>query len=518
MATGSINISSNISRNALLVNYPPKPCNNFEAKADDRSIKLSWTDPDDFTTTDGIHIQWKFTRVVRKTGSYPVDETDGTIVVESSIKNQYSDIENSPFIDKNLSNNVEYFYRAFSCSTINSFNHEPVQLSITPIPWKIMTVRINLNNSNPSTCGKYDDSAIGMISGSVDWDNFFGFRPCAFKDGKVLSYLNPKDLTKTESGESINITDESNIDLMIEFPRRGLRISKSSDKILTISMTDNPSSTEFKYYAHQRGSNNKKYFYLGRYMGYITRNSFNKNTLRSISNIDYGNLDGDSYTRCKEYAQNRGNGYGILGFYQFLYIQCMYLLKYKGDLDSQKKLGTGYGSYDTTGNVNEYVNTGVTDSLMSTVDSMTGYIKSGSYIGSMSVFGLEHFIGNTGENIDNILIDTSGHVYTTTDDTILGKDINTYNNTGSIVKTINSAYESGFITDVIGSTEAGLLPLNGSLNGSYTTYFCDFGSIDLSNGINRRFMHGNPGENSVYCDGMFHILSASTSYARLQYL
>ena len=52
MATGSINISSNISRNTLLSTYAPKPCKNLTAKAGNGSVVLKWEDPEDYTTTD----------------------------------------------------------------------------------------------------------------------------------------------------------------------------------------------------------------------------------------------------------------------------------------------------------------------------------------------------------------------------------------------------------------------------------------------------------------------------------
>ena len=48
---------------------------------------------------------------------------------------------------------------------------------------KVMTVVIDQSNSNPETCITYADDAVGMTSGSSEWDDFFGHYPCLFKNG-----------------------------------------------------------------------------------------------------------------------------------------------------------------------------------------------------------------------------------------------------------------------------------------------------------------------------------------------
>ena len=308
MATGSINISSNISRSEMILqSYAPKACKNLTAKARDRSIVLKWEDPEDYTTTDGKDVIWKDTRIVRKADSYPINENDGTIVTESSVKNQY---KSNGYTDSGLTNLTTYYYRAFSCSTDGVYNHEQVQVSIQPIPYKIMTVEINLSNRNPESCGSYADDASTMSSGKYasDWQKFFGYKPCLFKDGKVVGYLNPNDFTKFEDGSTADITSGDAGDVMIQFPRRGVRISKSG-KVVTVSMTDNPDDSSFKYYAHQRGNANKDYFYLGAYDGYVYDAS-----LRSLSGqsptVNTSLADFDSY------GKENGTGYGCMIYYQ----------------------------------------------------------------------------------------------------------------------------------------------------------------------------------------------------------
>ena len=233
---GVVNIGSNPGLwGASLGQYAPKPCKNLSAKAGNGSVVLKWEDPEDYTTTDNYPVEWASTRIVRKTGSYPADENDGTVVVTSTTRNQY---KSNGFTDSGLTNYTTYYYRAFSCSTDGVYNHEQVQTTAQPIPYKTMTVKINLANSNPATCGSYADNASTMSSGKdvAAWQEFFGYRPCLFKNGKVVGYLNPNDFTKFENGTSADITSGNAGDVMIQFPRRGVRISKSGKVMFGVGL------------------------------------------------------------------------------------------------------------------------------------------------------------------------------------------------------------------------------------------------------------------------------------------
>lgn len=76
---------------------------------DETSMTLKWTDP-----ADGENIQWGGTTVIRKQGSRPVDCLDGTVVVDTTTRNQYS---TNGFVDTNLTQNTEYWYRFFPYTT-----------------------------------------------------------------------------------------------------------------------------------------------------------------------------------------------------------------------------------------------------------------------------------------------------------------------------------------------------------------------------------------------------------------
>lgn len=487
MATGSINISSNISRSEMILqNYPPRPCKNLITKAKNGKVLLRWTDPDDsYITTDGISVEWGHTRIVRKTGSYPLNENDGTVVIESSIKNQYSVTE---YEDTGLTNFTEYFYRAFSCSKNNVYNHEIVQSSATPVKYKIMTVKLDLNNSNPQKCATYADDAVGMAYGKTasKWDEFFGYRPCIFKNGKVVGYLNPSNFNKFEDGSDVDITSYAIGDVMIEFPRRGVKISKS-DKIITISMTDAPVDENFTYYAHQRGIYDRDYFYLGAYLAsYSFDSSTQTGFMSSLSGQEPINAmnDNSSFSNMCKFASAKGTNYGIMSYYQFLFIQCMYILQYKGT--------PGVGTVHGTGRYHEqysyYLNrTGGTE----TKGLMYGVCTSShNDMVPVKIFGLEDLWGNGDQYINNIALSSTAHIMTIKDDVT---DVSNYKDVGYLGS--NKSFD-GYYTMCIGTSEAGFIAdtsLNYNdefkySNGSSTTYFSAM--TYLSRGCDAAYVQG----------------------------
>jgi len=167
----------------------------------------------------------------------------------------------------------------------------------------------------------------------------FGHKPCLFNAGAVVGYLNPNNFAQFADGSAADITSGSAGDVMIEFPRRGLSISTSGN-IVTIKMTDNPDNAAFEYNAHTRGVTAKDKFYLGAYKGNTISSK-----LRSLS----GKAPTATQTigTFRTQAQANGAGYEQSGFYQLIFRQCMYLLKYKS-LDSQTAVGKGYTNSGNT--------------------------------------------------------------------------------------------------------------------------------------------------------------------------
>ena len=90
------------------------------ATAGNAQVELTWADPaDKYATPEGevsetgdqLVSEWDHTVVVRKTGSQPAGPDDGTVVVSSSVRNQY---QTTPYTDSGLTNGTEYFYGVFA--------------------------------------------------------------------------------------------------------------------------------------------------------------------------------------------------------------------------------------------------------------------------------------------------------------------------------------------------------------------------------------------------------------------
>lgn len=117
---------------------PLEPPSNFAVIADNAKCLINWTDPLDKyadelgnVTDEGDQLvsQFALTRIVRKVGSTPSSPTDGDLVTESSLRNQY---QSNQYIDKGLTNNVEYFYAAFACNTDGVWSGSSDIQSATP--------------------------------------------------------------------------------------------------------------------------------------------------------------------------------------------------------------------------------------------------------------------------------------------------------------------------------------------------------------------------------------------------
>lgn len=88
------------------------------------SVKLHWTDPIDIYEEEGIlRTAWGGTRIVRKEGSYPQHENDGTVVVDSIVRDQY---ELTPYIDQNVTSGKTYYYAAFPYTTNGVFTRSDI--------------------------------------------------------------------------------------------------------------------------------------------------------------------------------------------------------------------------------------------------------------------------------------------------------------------------------------------------------------------------------------------------------
>jgi hypothetical protein len=277
------------------------------------------------------------------------------------------------------------------------------------------------------------------------------------KDGVEGKKLDRNDFTKYEDGTPADITSGAEGDVMICFPRRGIKFSAAGNgSEFRITMTDNPNAPGFSYMAFQRGNTPKDKFYLGAYKGSLISNKLRSLSGKQMPTLGYTMNEYRTRARANGAPDgNGGSGYDLSGWYQLIYRQCMFILKY-ANLDSQSVIGMG-----ATLGINN-VSTGRTNTRGMDWGETTGKEQ-------MKLFGIEDFWGNAWEWVDGIYCNSSRIIKTATEN---------FNDTGENYIESNSfpLHDVGYMRQVetyISSYRInyGFLPV--AVDGSSTTYFCD---------------------------------------------
>lgn len=121
-----------LSNNEL---FKPYSVSNIKAVAAKNRIVLSWCDPIDKTVTDPnskeiITAKWANTKVVMKTGSYPNNVQDGTLIIDNYERDKYKE---TGFEVTGLNNNTTYYFRFFVYSDLDAVNtSEDSKIEATP--------------------------------------------------------------------------------------------------------------------------------------------------------------------------------------------------------------------------------------------------------------------------------------------------------------------------------------------------------------------------------------------------
>lgn len=347
-------------------------------------------------------------------------------------------------------------------------------------------VRIQLNNSNPQAAVEYINDSAGftpsVTSGSSFVDNgwanrwpFNAIKPCLFKDGVVVGYLNPNNYAQFEDGSAADITSGTAGDVMVEFPKMYIKISRDAS-YQYVEIADEPEAGFTDYPFSYKGVVKDK-FYIGAYKGHNLSGK-----LRSLS----GKTPTASQTRAtfRGYAQANGAGYEIVPYNKLILMQALYLIRFK-HLNSQIALGRG--------NVDDSAlkNTGATNTL-----GMC-YGKNDATNQQIKCNGIEDFWGNIWEWIDGL------HTVGTT---IYTQDGNfTDNATGAVSRGTFTANFAGYISDIWGTDELGFFIKEGGSAGSGTTYYCDYGNC--RSGCVASF---GGGWDNASLTGAFHLFVASS--------
>lgn len=348
---------------------------------------------------------------------------------------------------------------SFNNNTVNE-----VRLNNTKI-WPLSItygVKIDLSNSDPETSVTYTDKATGFSKSYMDfandtfvwgsWQNKWPFnqiKPCLFKNGAVVKYLNPNDYSKDTDGNSVDITGTDG-DVMIEIPKIYYKLSKDADyQYIQISDT---AQTGFCCLAHTYKGSVKNKVYIGAYQAY-----YDGSKARSISGVSAtGSVSLNSW---RTYARNQGTGYENFYWDLLVLLQCLYVIQFK-NLNSQSALGYGWANgsgYSTGGGLNN-----------------KGLYYGTSTHGQVKFLGIEDFYGSRNQWIDGAYILSTRNL-ATIDSTDSSVDYNGsgtgYTDRGYTL----SRTQSGYTKTIMGDNYGGFVPTDNQ--GSDSTYYCDRGRV-----------------------------------------
>ena len=98
---------------ATVATYYVGPAYNYGVTVDGTMLSFTWTDP-----ADNNVVKWAMTRLVMKTGGFPANESDGTVLIDVTERNQHKTV---PFTwDAGVTSN--YYFTLFTQSTGGVWN------------------------------------------------------------------------------------------------------------------------------------------------------------------------------------------------------------------------------------------------------------------------------------------------------------------------------------------------------------------------------------------------------------
>lgn len=435
---------------------------------DELKFYLTWKDPGDRISSETTTARFAGTKVVTKVGSEPENVDDGTLIVDSKVRDAYSINALEITVTSGDKTYIKLFPYADNGNITNDSANVKIAHSVSE-----MTCIIDESVSDPSKMVTLSGDASGKTRDELL--KFIGYYPCLFVNGQEAGTLNPDDYTKySNSGGTADITTLGN-DVMVAFPRRGLKISKV-DKKITISFTDNPSDPNYYYYAHTKNGTSgcvsvtdpsdpqyRTKFYFSAYEGFVSSNKLYSSSGRTPT------VTGTIGTY-RGYATNRGSGYEIQGYFQTLFIQAAYVLCFQ-NLNSQVTISRGLVDYSwnngnnptgkLTGSANQYGPNCeiIKASNASMANAGTGY--------ATKLFGIENLWGSIWTWMDGLGVGPTWGIMVANggyNDSKTG-----YENIGPVGGTQSGVY----FQNVFGDSKGGFVPKMDTITGSDNTYYCD---------------------------------------------
>lgn len=130
-------------------------------------VYIKWTDPEDVVIDGTTLAAWAGTLLVRKAGSMPTNRRDGTVVLDSKIRNEY---QNTYFCDSGMSDGVTYYYKFYPYTEAGDYTERAEnEFYVTPAPVLLGNVSNMSANAagNGSLAVRWTDPASAVISDGI---------------------------------------------------------------------------------------------------------------------------------------------------------------------------------------------------------------------------------------------------------------------------------------------------------------------------------------------------------------
>lgn len=349
-------------------------CTNIKAKAKNSKITVSWSDPDDIIENEETMASWVGTKLVMKQGSYPTNANDGTVIINNTTKNQYSDI---PYEIANLTNDTTYYFQLFPYTDVETYNtNEQNRFEATPKEVTVYGVERQISSSSTAWTrieGNEGLNANATHDGTAvqnDFDNLYPWSDIITvdlaKDGTINSRIGDADFSFTNPKGYI----------MTYIPAFWYkRVQENGYERVYVADNEYEDFTK------------SEEFYIGRYTaGGATSAITSKSGVANLVNI--------TITDFRTAAKKVGTNWGQLDILTWSKIQMLYLVEY-ANYDTQTKLGQGRSA---SGN-NSSLNTGTLDSM-----GMKSGCLSNNGTTAVMYRGIENIFGNIFQWCDGVNI------------------------------------------------------------------------------------------------------------------
>ena len=452
----------------------PQAISNRKIVKSGTTYSLTWTDPADTTVNGQVLCAWGGTKIVRKEGSFPQSPTDGVVVLDNKVRNQYA-LE--PFVDTVDDADKVYKYRAFPYSVNGVYGMQTQNMFDR---W-VFTFKELITESAPDYRITYDDDNANYTPGHMDfttgkfdfgdwancpliaWENL---RPCMVyntdagndKNGTVAYYLDPNDHSKKYGSDEAS--DVSNPDFpgnaMVEVRRVFTKIVVDGNYIITSFSNEKLDDGYECYQCKKADGTYADFFYVPMFMASLIDGKF-----RSLA----GQTLNKSKTASQEisYAQANGSGWNIETWADDQYFEALTKLII-GSTNAQAKIGEG-------------ITSGGESSLLSTGTTLDKGMMYGSNTTTVAVkaFYRENPWGSQWRRMVGMLLVNGVWKVKMTKSTVDGSTASDYNLTGEGYITLEVATPSGtsggYISTIEQAGKYGCFPT--VMSGTESTYECD---------------------------------------------